>query len=358
MAHSQVVVVGAGAAGCAAAYFMARAGLEVLLLEREGVAAAASGTAAGAINPLHGRGIPGPLEAAAMEAFRLHLALWPELERESGMRFAARVRPRVHVAMNAAELERLEKLAARCRAHPGFSARWLDAAALRGLEPRLGGEALGGLWTDGGGELDAAAYVHALARAAERRGVQAQRAEVHGVRARGARVQAVRTSAGDITCDAVVAATGPWVEWLRAGCGVELAVEPLKGEILRLRMPARPVAIELTSEAVSLYPRGGDELWVGATHERAGFDTTPSAAARGKLLGHAGRLVAGLADARVVAHTACLRPVTADALPLVAQADGWDNLFVATGGGAKGLLLSPFMGRRVARLLAPPGAGR
>ena len=58
------------------------------------------------------------------------------------------------------------------------------------------------------------------------------------------------------------------------------------------------------------------------------------------------------AGAELVLHTACLRPVTPDWLPILGRAPGWDNAYLATGAGKKGILLAPAMGRAVADLVA------
>src|SRR3954465_15249517 len=85
----RVVVIGAGAAGCAAAYHLSAAGVSVTIVEREGVGTQASGWSAGGINPL--QGIPDSLAAFAMASYRMHLAQWPELERLTGRDIRARV---------------------------------------------------------------------------------------------------------------------------------------------------------------------------------------------------------------------------------------------------------------------------
>jgi glycine/D-amino acid oxidase-like deaminating enzyme len=63
-----VVIIGDGAAGCATAYYLARAGVNAIVVEREGIAANASGYNAGGLNPLQGAGIPGPLASFALES--------------------------------------------------------------------------------------------------------------------------------------------------------------------------------------------------------------------------------------------------------------------------------------------------
>ena len=50
-------------------------------------------------------------------------------------------------------------------------------------------------------------------------------------------------------------------------------------------------------------------------------------------------------------HTACLRPVTPDWLPIIGRAPGCDNAWLATGAGKKGILLAPGFGKAVADLI-------
>ena len=71
-----VVIVGGGVIGCASAYYLAKDGVKVLVIERDGIGAHASGYAAGGLNPLEGKGIPGLLGPIAMESYRMHLRLW------------------------------------------------------------------------------------------------------------------------------------------------------------------------------------------------------------------------------------------------------------------------------------------
>jgi glycine/D-amino acid oxidase-like deaminating enzyme len=58
-----------------------------------------------------------------------------------------------------------------------------------------------------------------------------------------------------------------------------------------------------------------------------------------------------LADANLVRQTACLRPLSADGMPIVGQVPGWTNLFVGTGAGRKGILWSTGMSFGLADLV-------
>ena len=349
---SDVVVIGAGAAGCAAAFYLAESGIRTTVVERQGVASYASGYSAGGLNPLQGAQIPGPLAPMAQSSFEMHLGLWERLEEASGVDFHARRTGAVDVAFDEADFAPLDETRAIFEAADGFTAEWMDAADLLREEPRLSGDALGGLRLYGNAVLDSGLFTRALLCAAESLGATVRHAGVTALETRGGSVEGVVLDDGRIACDAVVVATGPWSGDAQGWLGVPIPVEPLKGEILRTRPPGGPLAHDWAGAGVSLNARAGGLAWVGATEQSRGWDVAPSEWARRTLSAGAARLMPCFADAELVLHTACLRPVTPDWLPILGGAPGWDNAYLATGAGKKGILLAPAMGRAVADLVA------
>ena len=89
-------------------------------------------------------------------------------------------------------------------------------------------------------------------------------------------------------------------------------------------------------------------VWGGSPEEDAGFDDRPSTSARDSIMAGILALAPALETAEIVQHTACLRPVSVDDMPIVGALPGYDGLFAANGAGKKGILLSPVMGRMVA----------
>jgi glycine oxidase len=344
-----VVVIGGGVAGCATAYYLSAAGARVTVVEREGVGTQASGWSAGGINPL--QGIAEPISAFAMESYRLHLALWPELECLTGRQLEARITTMALIAADETEIVPLLELRDTFEAVDGFSAQWLEAAELRTLEPRVRPNVAGALLTHGNGVLDSHVLTVRLAEAAQRLGATVSAGTVTGIRHAERRVTGVELDGAVVPCDAVVVAMGPWTGAAAAWLDSPLPVEPLKGEILRLAPLAPPLACDLVGADVSLFSRVEGQVWIGATRERRGFDTQPSESAYRTLFGAATRLMPALSEASLVKQTVCLRPVTPDDLPIVGPLPGWDGVYVATGGGPKGILLAPAMGTAIADLI-------
>jgi glycine/D-amino acid oxidase-like deaminating enzyme len=346
-----VVVIGGGVAGCAVAYELSAGGAQVTVIERAGIGTQASGWSAGGLNPLHG--IPEPLAAFAMESFRLHLALWPELERLTGQKLGARRISMAMIAPDDSEVVPLLELrdAFEMARSDGFAAQWLENVELLEQEPRLSDEVEGGLLTFGNAILDSHRLTVLLSEAAQKQGATVRSGAVSGIERGGGTVTGVTVDGTMLPCDAVVVAMGPWTgaasEWL----GIPLPVEPLKGEILRMQMPGRPLAFDIVAPGISLFARPEGQVWLASTQERAGFDTSPTEAGYQKLYGNAINLMPAVKDATLLQQTVCLRPLSPDDLPILGPVPGLDGAYVATGGGTKGILLAPAMGRAIADLI-------
>jgi glycine/D-amino acid oxidase-like deaminating enzyme len=347
-----VVVIGGGVAGCATAYELSAGGARVTLVEREGIGSQASGWSAGGLNPL--QGIPDPLAAFAMESYRLHRALWPELERITEQKLGARRISMAMVAMDDDEVVPLleQRDTFEMARADGFSAQWLEPVELLEQEPRLSPSVEGALLTFGNGVLDSQRLTMLLAEAAQRQGATVQAGAVTGIEQSGGKVTGVTLDGGStIPCDAVVVTMGPWTGAVQEWLGCALPVEPLKGEILRMQMPGRPLACDVVAPGISLFARPEGQIWLASTQERAGFDTSPTEAGYKQLFGNAVALMPALKDATLIQQTVCLRPLAPDDLPIVGAVPGLAGAFVATGGGTKGILLAPAMGRAIADLI-------
>ena len=350
---SDVVIVGGGVAGCATAYYLAQAGLKPTIIEREGISSQASGFSAGGLNPLEGSCIPGPLSALAMSSFKLHKELWGKLRSATGIDFQDRIVSLTKVAFSEEEAPAMQESinlfeAAR---EEGFSGEWLHRSELLRLEPRLSPNLIGGVRLFGNATLSSLLFTQALAEAARKEGATVKEGVARGVRLDNGRVLSVILEDGEINCDQVVLAAGPWSREVEQWLDISLPVDPLKGEILRLEVHGPALAGDYSGAGASVYPRGDGLVWCGTTEVDEGFNREPTDAAREKIWGAAAALIPELAHATLARHTACLRPVTPDNMPIIGRAPGWENVFLTTGAGKKGILLSPAMGKATADLM-------
>ena len=186
------------------------------------------------------------------------------------------------------------------QAADGFSAHWVDAADLRQLEPRLSSAAIQGLYTYGNATLSSYEYVTALYQAAKRYGTRMYPGLATGFKTSGERVTGVMLEDGEVDCETVVVASGPWSGEAGTWLGVNIPVEPLKGEIVRIEPPGTPLQADFSGAGSSLYQRADGLIWVGSTEERVGFDKEPRESSRHKLLDGAIKLMPSIREAKVV----------------------------------------------------------
>ena len=342
MSAPEVAIVGGGIAGCATAYYLGARGVACTLIERDAIAAAASGFAYGGLNPLTGAGIPGPMSPLADWAFELHQRLAEELA-AADCAVGFRHRSTLQLAFSEAEAAGLAAECRRLSAAEGFHAQALDASAARRLEPRLAPDIAAALLVEGTAEVDASALTHALAAQSL---ATLQVGEAPSLVRCGERATGVRTDQGVVPCQAVVLATGPWRELCPA-----LPIAPLKGEILRLQASGPPLlpSVGWGGNYATTKPDG--LLWAGTTEEHAGFDAKRSAAAADAILARLRRTLPGLSVGAVARHTACLRPMPADGLAILGRLPQWSNVYVANGGGRKGVLYGPAFGYALTELI-------
>src|SRR5262245_20439937 len=200
---ASVVVVGGGVTGLSAAWWIARAGLDVLVLEAGIVGWEASGRNGGGATHVYS-----PL---GVEEQRL----WPQMDALLG--YPTEHMPhRIKVALSDEQLQ-LYRTNARIAAQRGFRTEPLDRKQLRELIPIVGDNAVGGLYIHFGGHANPQRTVQAYAWALQDLGGRIrQHTPVTGFRIAGGCVTEVLTDAGPVGADSVVLAAGPATEWLAA----------------------------------------------------------------------------------------------------------------------------------------------
>jgi len=345
-----VAIVGAGAMGCATAYFLTKAGLRVVMVERDGIASHSSGFAFGGLQPASGAGVPGPVLSLGKEAFRIHVHLWEALQEETGVDTYFRVTSTLYLARNEEEVRTIRGRLV-WQKEAGFQAEWLDADACCALEPRLLPSLLGGVLLQGGGLVESYRYTSTLALATERRGMLLRSGELVGLKVEGNRVKSLVLSSGELSCGQVVLAMGPWMGQVASWLHVPMPVRPLKGQIIHLDASGAGLTHRLSWGDDYAATKEDGRVWVGTTEEDVGFDERITEEAKAQIIPSLLSVAPSLADAQLVDQTACLRPLSADGLPIIGGIPGYTNAYVATGAGRKGILLSAATGRIIADLI-------
>ena len=144
-------------------------------------------------------------------------------------------------------------------------------------------------------------------------------------------------------------AGGAWSDVSTQWLGVNIPVTPLRGQILALGPSTNPLLQHtLYTHGAYLVPRRDGRIVAGATEESVGLDTSTTAHGIAALRSGAEALVPALADQPLQSAWTGLRPLSADALPLIGRVPGWGNVHLATGHGRNGILLAPITGSLMA----------
>lgn len=354
-AGPDVIVVGAGVMGCGTAYWLAKAGYKVLVLEQEGIASGASGMAAAMLESVgHGAKLllNDPMADLARASFVQHQEWARVLPEESGVDTGYRESPLVHPVFSPEELATLKPQALELGRHDP-AAQWLEGPALWEVEPRLNRGALGGLVTPQA-QVIAYRYVLALARAAERYGMTMRHGEVVGLVRQADRVTGVRLHNGEtLSASAVVLAMGPWSQHVAQWVGLKVPVYPVRGQLLELRVPDPQLRASISYNGMYVVHKADGTTIAGATEEHeSGFANYPTPEGRQVILEAALHLAPSLGEAEVVNQVVGLRPCSADRLPLIGPVPGWQGLYMLAGHFRSGMLLSAMSTRIIAELIA------
>lgn len=358
--RADVVIVGAGVVGATIAYELAERGLNVTIVEREGIGRGSTGHGHGIISLVGKDFRPGPHFQLGLASAKLLPLLCERVIEDSGIDPMYHELPGLCFAVVEEEERIFREFMMREDVQDALDLRWLSVRECREIEPLLTEDAIGGVFHRHG-QVDAYRLSLAAVAAVERRGGRLLSAAVCGLVRRGERILGVRHKAGTILCDHVVLAAGAWARDAAPWLEVPIPVRPLHGEVLHVRLPDTAVrSFVLTARHGPILPKKDGTLMVGsmggvtmsgmdvdAKHvfdpydaTPPSFDERPTERGREEMIGRAVRVMPALADAELTAHLAGVRPLCADRMPLIGPVPGSDGVLLATGHGTKGIHLA------------------
>jgi glycine/D-amino acid oxidase-like deaminating enzyme len=354
---ADVIVIGGGIVGCAAAAMMADRGAHVILVERTGIGAGASGRNLGALqHPFDS--ILGPLYHESLERYRA-------LADGSDGIFVVAAMPAGLLLLHrdtdaaAAQLERLRERV------PELEPQLVTPDDLAILEPALApGPAAIRLAT--GYPIPPASATEAWADLAERRRAELLVGSAARPDVSGGRVVGVTLDDGTrLSARAVLVAAGPWTPPLVDPGGEWRPIRPTYGVTLQLRLgsgaPRHIVEedeVDAINRAEAAAARAGEPADAVADDPPSLFsiatagglstlgstflpDEPDPAAIESLLLRRAASFLPGITEAEIVGRRMCARPQSMDGRPFIGAVDGTDGLFVCAGHGPWGISTGP-----------------
>ena len=393
-----VVIVGGGVIGVCTAYYLARAGVDVTLIEREHVAAGSSYGNAGLITPSDSLPLPSPGALTKGLAWLLDptspLYIQPRLDWDLIQwlwRFRASANHRTfrrHVpllqTLSRYSLELMEKLIdeeniachyhrrgllilyrtaegwqegehlARLVAEFGTNHEVWPAEQVREQVPQARPEVVGGIYYSLDAHVDPAAFVHGVAQRLTDMGVTlVTQTEVLDFEVHERRVKGLHTTRGTFPADAIVLAAGAWTPLLARRLGIAIPIQPAKGYSITVQRPDGfpEIPLILDEAKVGITPMG-DRLRFAGTLELAGHSLDITA----RRVLAIRRAVTQYLNVNPDEHPLVelwrgLRPCTPDGLPIIGWAPQYANVIIAAGHCMLGMTQGVATGHIVADLL-------
>ncbi|WP_427134190.1 NAD(P)/FAD-dependent oxidoreductase [Pseudarthrobacter sp. S9] len=360
-APSDVLVIGAGVIGAAAAYFAAQQGLNVTVLDKGLPASGTSSACEG--NILVSDKELGP----ELELMRFSLGVWHGDLGEHKRLWEFESKGGIIVASRESSLASLNRVMA-VQAGFGVTVEELDREALRDAEPNISPEALGGAIYPEDCQVQPMLVAAHLVRLAAEAGARfIADTPVTGFLRSGDRVTGVRTPRGDFSAGAVVNCTGTWAGELAALAGVSVPVLPRRGFVM-VTEPLPPMVHHKVYAAEYIDNVGSSDaglqaspvvegtpsgtILIGSTRERVGFDRTVSTNALRLLARNATALFPFLEHVKAIRHYHGFRPYCPDHLPVIGHDERAPGLWHAAGHEGAGIGLSAGTGKLLAQALA------
>lgn len=343
MTRPDLLVIGGGIIGCAAAAFAAERGASVQLLEASEVGAGASGRNSGAVQH--------PFDPALAELHAATRRIYDELSAEDRAAFDFPPEPTGLLLLTDDPIAARGRISELQAAHPELAPRLLDGHALHALEPMVA-EGLSAVRVETGFPIPPEAATRAFAARARRAGAELRL---------GSRVAGLGTDGGVRLADgstlhagAVLLAAGPWTPDLLPDAGGVSSIRPTFGVTLQVSLADAPRSV-LEEGAVHTVNRQveGDAddglvtfsmvnvhgtCTIGSTFLASAPDPIEMAP---RLLREAARFVPAVRDAAILQQRVCARPQSPDGRPYIGAVRGHAGVFVAAGHGPWGMSTGP-----------------
>lgn len=395
----KVCIVGSGIIGLSSAYYLAKAGCEVTVIEKQ--SAERNGCSygnAGMIVPSHFV----PLAAPGMVALGLKMmwnsespfyikprlswdliswgwkfwkaankahveasapllrdlnhksrALYKEFAQTDGFQFGLVEKGLVMLCKTERTLHEEGEMAKKARSI-GVQADVLDAQQLKDLDPNIDMNVQGGVYFPGDCHLSPNQFMSCLQKSCEKMGVRfLWGTEVKRWHRSGRYVASVETNSEVIKADSFVLAGGAWTTEIGKELGLYLPMQAGKGYSLTLANPPQlPTICSILTEARVAVTPMGNTLRVGGTMEIAGIDDKVNMNRVRGIIKSVPNYYPKFSekDFEKITPWYGLRPCSPDGLPYVGHSNGTENLVIATGHAMMGLSLGPVTGLLVSEL--------
>jgi len=370
MSKSAHVVIGGGVIGCSIAYYLAKRGVKVILIEkRPGLCFGASGSNQGGCNFYYE---DPDLSRIALEGAKLLGSLSQELNYDIEFGMEKRLTCSINEEQSSFMKKRLQNLL-----NSGVTARLLEGNEIRKLEPALGKDIVLGIERETG-VVSPFKLNYGLGYAAGKLGAEFLfSTEIKSIETEEGNIISVVTDKGKIETNCVINAAGAWAAEIGKMVDLPIPIKPRRGQIIVTEpVPLNKRWARVADIDWSLIVFSGDATektkdlrlqlgvagaytqhetgnWtIGSSQEFAGNDERVSLETLKQIAKRAVKFIPVLRDVNCIRMFAGLRPFCyADGHPIISKVDNLPGFFIAGGHSGHGVGLAPITGKLIAELV-------
>lgn len=348
-ASSDIVIIGAGVIGLTSAWYLSKAGANVLVLDQSEPGRESSWAGAGILSPCAetSKAITGKdrLLTLSREHFE---TLSKELCEQTGIDNGYRHCGGVEVFTEG--LQSIESKFANECTDLGITFEPISSQQISKIESGLATNLGSMYYFPTMAQVRNPRHLKALQMGCIQNGVELlSGCTVHGWERTNARITGAQTTTGTISADKFLITTGAWTDVVCQSLNITTGIHPIRGQIALLRS-ARPCLTRIIQSGKRyLVPRPEGRVLVGSTEEEAGFVKRTTSQGIEELLRFAQEMCPSLADAELEKCWAGIRPGRSH--PLMGPVPDFENLFLAAGHYRSGIQLSPGTGLLMKELL-------
>lgn len=165
--------------------------------------------------------------------------------------------------------------------------------------------------------------------------------EVRELEISGQKVHAVRTPSEKFSADRYILSAGAWSRKILGKHALNLAIKPIRGQMLLYRLPENPLRSIVLQHGFYLIPRRDGHLLIGSTIEDVGFHKQITPDAKNRLSGWAKKILPQLENTPLLKHWSGLRPATPGNIPIIGPHPYLENFYINSGHFRYGVTMAP-----------------
>lgn len=364
--HAEVAVIGGGIVGCAIAYYLSKAGIDCMLIEKGDLASGTSSRCDGNITIVDkDPGFDSLMSLASQE-------LTAELDKDLNLPFEYRTQGSILVCDNDAEMEVANEWV-NIQNEAGLKFKLLDHSDIRQESPYFADDIPGGLECETDSLINPYLFCYSLIDRAKEYGLKLHtRAEVKFVSKKEEFL--IETTNGNFTAKKVVNAAGVWAPFIGKMLDIEIPIKPRKGHIM-VGGRQKPIIMRNVMEfgylmnkfqreriadpetlkhgvALVLEPTESQNFLIGSSRQFVGFDAKVDFNVVQTMARRALRFFPKLDDFNIIRTYTGFRPWTEDHLPIISAVEEVPGFYIAAGHEGDGISLATITGKLIEEMIS------